>query len=74
MSQLIIQANVLAILNQANGPTELRDPDGNLVGVFTPAGQDAGDWDMAEADRVFREESTRCLPTADLVARLKPLE
>ena len=38
MVTLTADADLLAILRKANGPAEIRDADGNMVGFFTPAG------------------------------------
>ncbi len=37
MVTLTADAALLAILRKAKGPAEIRDPDGNFVGFFTPA-------------------------------------
>ena len=43
MVTLTADAALLAILRQANGPAEIRDADGNFVGLFTPAGGENAD-------------------------------
>jgi hypothetical protein len=73
MSQLIIDRGLLSILIQARGPTELRDPSGQLVGTFTPA-TESDDWDFDEADRAAKEERHLCITTTELMARLHALE
>jgi len=37
MVTLTADKALLALLRKANGPAEIRDPDGNFVGFFTPA-------------------------------------
>ncbi len=37
MVTLTADAALLAVLRNANGPAEIRDSDGNIVGLFTPA-------------------------------------
>ncbi len=74
MSQLVIDQAIVSFLSQAHGPTELRDPNGQLVGVYTPAVQLEEDFDLDEADRVLREEGHLCITTAELMAHLRSLE
>ncbi len=37
MVTLTADAALLAVLRKASGPAEIRDADGNIVGLFTPA-------------------------------------
>jgi hypothetical protein len=74
MSQLVVDQNVLSILNQAHGPTELLDSNGKVVGFFTPAVTLEEDFDLEEADRVLREEGHLCITTAELMAHLHSLD
>jgi len=74
MSQLVIDHSLLSILHQAQGPTELIDPNGRSVGTFTPAPHLEEDFDLEEADRVLREEGHLGITTAELMAHLRALE
>jgi hypothetical protein len=38
MSTITADANLLSVLSQVKGVTEIRDGDGNLIGTFTPRG------------------------------------
>jgi len=72
MSQMVVEHTLASVLSRADGPTEIRDPDGHLVGIFTPAIEE--DFDFAEADRVLREEGHLGITTAELIAHLHSLE
>ena len=62
MTFLTIDAATRALLRQARTPVELHDPEGNVVGFFTPAGWPsypttrATEADLPELDRLRATE------------------
>ena len=49
----------LAALRQANGPAEVRDPEGRVVGLFTPAALNAVQQHGHATPRIDRDELAR---------------
>lgn len=74
MGQLVVDSALLSILRKAVGPTEIRDPQGELLGVFTPTYEDEPDFDLEEIERIAREERDTAIPTAQVLAYLRELE
>jgi hypothetical protein len=56
MNQIVLDQTSLSTLNNASGPTEIVDTHGRVHGVYMPARTDDGGFDLAEADRILREE------------------
>jgi len=71
MSQLVIEEDLLMILSRAEGPTEIRDAEGRLVGIFTPTHASDSDFDLESADRVLLEEGHLAITTSELISDLR---
>jgi hypothetical protein len=75
MSNFTIPPDMVSLLGQFKERTELRDPAGNIIGVFTPRdifGQSDGQdclFDLEEAERILREERDQPWLTLDEIWR-----
>jgi len=77
MNHLTVDEQVLQVLQQAKGPTEIRDLKGNLFGIFTPTRMTEEEirkhFDLEKAKRVAREERGQGKTTAEVLAHLRSL-
>ncbi len=75
MGYFTIPPDLVSFLDQFKERTELRDPAGNIIGLFTPRdriGQsDEQDcpFDLQEAERILREERDKPWLTLDEIWR-----
>ncbi|MEX2188324.1 MAG: hypothetical protein WD875_16070 [Pirellulales bacterium] len=81
MTSIIADSNLQAALGGFVEPVEIRDPNGNLLGHFTPARSDEGrlyeqarkQFDPAELKR-RNDANGPGITTAQLLAKLETLE
>jgi hypothetical protein len=81
MDSLTVDDRVLAALRQAKGVTEIRDPNGTVVGFFAPAAvpnaaiyaRIAAPVDLEERKR-RRSSNEKGATTAEVLGRLQALE
>ena len=82
MSTITADPVLLSALKQMNDVTEIRDADGNVVGVFAPRITEEsylvekvkGLVDFAELERRKKEEHGKGITTAELLKKLEALE
>lgn len=81
MSTITADPTLLQVLSQMKEKTEIRDPDGNLVGVYTPTTEVEKSLiekacmlvDRAELERRKSEEGGKGIPTAEVLRHLESL-
>src|SRR5262245_1030973 len=81
MSTITADARLLTVLNQMKEVTEIRDANGNLVGVYTPNVSEETMLvetarklvDFKELERRKREESGKGISTAEMLRQLDSL-
>jgi hypothetical protein len=81
MSTITADPTLLQVLSQMKEKTEIRDPDGNLVGVYTPTADVEKSLvekvsklvDRSELERRKREEGGKGIPTAEVLRHLDSL-
>lgn len=73
MSTITADPNMLAVLSQVKEVTEIRDPNGNVVGTFTPSGKTAEEikklFDLDKARAKLATEKSR--PFREIIDRLE---
>ena len=83
MSTITVDAAVQKLLSGVTEVTEVRDVDGNLLGVFTPRAKTEEErlyekarklFDPVELERRMREETGHGKPLAEIIKRLEALE
>lgn len=78
MSTITADPNMKSVLSQATGVTEIRDANGNLMGIYTPTVSEESLLvekaksvvNREELERRKREESGKGITTEELVRRL----
>ena len=81
MSTITADPTLLLVLSQMKDTTEIRDANGNLIGVYTPTTvaekslveKAAKLVDRAELERRKREEGGKGIPTAEVLRHLDSL-
>lgn len=78
MSTITADPTLLLVLSQMNDVTEIRDSNGNVVGVYTPKAMTADDarklFDLDKARARFEKEKHDVRPFREVLARLKKME
>ena len=78
MSTITADPTLLLVLGQMKEVTEIRDGDGNLVGVYTPKAMTADDarklFDLDKARLRFEKEKHKARPFREVLDRLKKME
>ncbi len=78
MSTITADPTLLLVLGQMKDVTEIRDPDGNLVGVYTPKAMTAEDarklFDLDKARERFEKEKHKARPFREVLDRLTKME
>jgi hypothetical protein len=78
MSTITADPTLLLVLSQMNDVTEIRDPKGNLVGVYTPKAMTASDarklFDLDKARERFENEKHKARPFREVLTRIKKME
>lgn len=78
MSTITGDPTLLLVLSQMKETTEIRDADGNLVGVYTPKTLTADDvrklFDIDKARETLEREKDQGRPFSEVLARLKAME
>ena len=73
-NQLTVDDRVLQVLQQAKGPTEIRDCDGNVFGVYTPTRITEEEarriFDLEKARETLRREGGQGRPLKEIWKRL----
>jgi len=73
-NQLTVDDQVLKVLQQAKGRTEILDPDGNLFGIFTPTRMSEEEirkhFDLEKAKETLRRERGQGRPLKEIWERL----
>jgi hypothetical protein len=78
MSRIILDAAVVTQLHAANGPVELCDPSGKVIGRFSPV-IDWSEWETVGPELTEEELDRRCEPgrkrysTAEVLEHLRRL-
>jgi hypothetical protein len=79
MNHLTADQELLERLAGLMEPAEIRDPDGKVIGRFTPVFADEEEknkraekyFDLAEAERMLAEERNEGLPLAEVWRRIR---
>lgn len=78
MSTLTADATLLLVLSQMKDVTEIRDANGNLVGVYTPKAMTADDarklFDLDKARERLKKEGHKARPFREIIDKLKKME
>ena len=75
MSTITADRTLLLVLSQMRDVTEIRDADGNLVGVYTPKRKDDEDihklFNLEKARKTLAREGGQGRPLKEIMRRLK---
>ncbi len=77
MSTITADQTLLLVLSQMKDVTEIRDADGNVVGVYTPsiaADEVRKHFDLDKARATLAREKNQGRPLSEIMARLKATE
>ena len=78
MSTITADPTLLLVLGQMKDVTEIRDANGNLVGVYTPKAMTADDarklFNLDKARETLAREKDLGRPFSEVLARLKAME
>ena len=77
MSTITLTPEMAKLFCEVKAPTEVRDPHGQVLGVFAPQPAPQSPWteaDLIEAERILERERDQGIPTAEVLRRLKALE
>jgi hypothetical protein len=78
MSTITADPTLLLVLSQMKGVTEIRDEQGNLVGVYTPKAMTADDarklFNLNKARERYEREKDQARPFREVLAKLKKME
>ena len=75
MSTITADPTLMLVLSQMKDVTEIRDPNGNLVGVYTPKMKSAEEiktlFNLKKARATYEREKDQARPFREIIARLK---
>ena len=75
MSTIIADPTLLLVLGQMKDVTEIRDVNGNLVGIYTPKGKNDEDikklFDLDKARERYEREKDRARPFREIIENLE---
>jgi hypothetical protein len=78
MSTITADQTLLLVLSQMKDVTEIRDANGNLVGVYTPKALTADDvrkmFDLKKARERLEKERDSARPFREVIDKLKKLD
>jgi hypothetical protein len=78
MPTITADPTLLLVLSQMKDETEIRDADGNLVGVYTPKTLTADDvrklFDLDKARKTYEREKGQGRPFKEVLRRIRALE
>jgi hypothetical protein len=78
MSTITADPTLLLVLGQMKDVTEIRDADGNVVGVYTPKTLTADDvrkmFDLDKARATYERDKGKGRPFKEILRRLKAIE
>jgi hypothetical protein len=77
MSTITAHPSLLAMLNQLKEATEIQDPDGKVIGVFTPKAKCDEEvlklFDLDRARETYEREKDRARPFREMIDKLDAL-
>jgi len=78
MSTITADPTLLLVLSQMKDVTEIRDANGNVVGVYTPKAMTAEDarklFDLKKARETLAREKGKGRPFKEIVRKLRSME
>ena len=68
MSQIVVDEKVSAFFRQLGEPTRITDPQGRVLGIFTPSTAPAEEpqFDLEEAERILKEQGHLARPLPEI--------